>query len=225
MNNEIQILMSQGSEIIFKMVAVIIVGGLLGFERQRKGKSVGILTAILVAMGSMIFVHASLLFTQQPSVEGDETRIASMIISGIGFIGAGAIMRSKFSITGMASAATIWNLGGLGILIGFGYELLGLVIAVLVFILLRLIPLLEHILFDKRFCMHVDLEVNNEKLSEVLDFLLEQQISFSEANIARNEKISVISINECGMESRTGIMDSLRHVEGVINILDHHQKM
>lgn len=225
MNNEIQILMSQGSEIIFKMVAVIIVGGLLGFERQRKGKSVGILTAILVAMGSMIFVHASLLFTQQPSVEGDETRIASMIISGIGFIGAGAIMRSKFSITGMASAATIWNLGGLGILIGFGYELLGIIIGFMIFVLLRIIPLLEHNLFNKRFCLHVDVEVNNEKLSEVLDFLLEEQISFSEANIARNEKISVISINECGMESRTGIMDSLRHVEGVINILDHHQKM
>ena len=222
MNNEIQILISQSIEILPKLAIVIIVGGVLGFERQRRGKSIGILTAILVAMGSMIFVHASLLFTQQTGVVGDEARIASMIISGIGFIGAGAIMRSKFSITGMASAATIWNLGGLGIIIGFGYELLGLVIGVIVFLLLRLIPILEHVLFNERFCMHVDLEVKNENLAEIIDFLIHQQISFSEANITRNEETSVIAINECGMESRTGIMDSLRHLDGIINILDHH---
>lgn len=188
MNNEIQILMTQGYEIIFKLVAVIMVGGLLGFERQRRGKSVGILTAILVALGSMIFVHAGLIITAQSGVNGDITRIPSMIISGIGFIGAGAIMRSKFSITGMASAATIWNLGALGIIIGLGYVIIGLIISVLVFLLIRFIPMLEHILFNRHFCIHVDLEVNNEKLPVVLEFLVEQQISFSEANIARNEK-------------------------------------
>ena len=225
MSNDVQLLMSQAPELLLKLAAIIIIGGLLGFERQQRGKSVGILTAILVAMGSMIFVHAGLLIIEQSGASGDSTRIASMIASGIGFIGAGAIMRSKFSVTGLASAATIWNLGGLGILIGLGYVFFGLVVAVLVFLLLRFIPRLEHRLFNRRFCLHVEVEVETDKLSSVLAFLVEQQVTFSPSDIRRNGDRSFISINECGMESRTGIVDSFRHVDGVINILDHHQKI
>lgn len=145
---ELTFIFEQGLDLMLKITAAIVVGLLLGYERQRRGKSVGILTAILVAMGSMMFVKAGVLLTQESGVSGDATRVASMIISGIGFIGAGAIMRSRFNVTGLASAATIWNLGGLGILIGLGYVIIAVGATLIIFVLLRLVPLFEHTLFQ-----------------------------------------------------------------------------
>jgi putative Mg2+ transporter-C (MgtC) family protein len=74
---------------------------------------------------------------------GDPTRIASQIITGIGFLGAGAIIRGAGSVSGLTSAATIWFLGALGILIGCSYPITGILLAVVVVLLLSAVALLE----------------------------------------------------------------------------------
>lgn len=72
-------------------------------------------------------------------------------------------MRSKFNVTGLASAATIWALGSLGVLIGSGHMLLALLAALIMFFLLRLIPKLEHAHFHQRYCLHTRAVVRHEK--------------------------------------------------------------
>ncbi len=129
-----------GLDLLFMILTAVACGMLLGYERQRKGKPVGMLTSSLVALGSTLFVLSGPLLTSSGGSVGDPGRLPSMIVSGIGFIGAGAIMRSKFTVTGLASAATIWGLGSLGILIGSGHVLLALLAALMMFSLLRLIP-------------------------------------------------------------------------------------
>ncbi len=111
-------LLVSGLDLVLMILTAVICGVLLGYERQRKGKPVGILTASLVALGSTLFVLSGSLLADTGGPVGDASRLPSMIISGIGFIGGGAIMRSKFNVTGLASAATIWALGSLGVLIG-----------------------------------------------------------------------------------------------------------
>jgi hypothetical protein len=116
--SDLRLLGRGGAKLLWIVTPVLLCGFLLGYERQRRSKPVGILTALLVAVGSSLFAYAGPLITEDLGVPGDATRLASMVASGIGFIGAGAILRSEFNVTGLASAATIWGLGALGILIG-----------------------------------------------------------------------------------------------------------
>ncbi len=74
-------------------------------------------------------------------------------------------MGSKFNVTGLASAATIWALGSLGVLIGSGHMLLALLAALIMLFLLRLIPKLEHALFHQRYCLHTRAVVRHESLN------------------------------------------------------------
>ncbi|MFQ6674223.1 MAG: MgtC/SapB family protein [Fidelibacterota bacterium] len=220
--SELDFLTDHGFELLIKVLSAVIAGFLLGYERQRRGKSVGILTAILVALGSMLFVQAGVILTQMTDVGGDSIRIGSTIVSGIGFIGAGAIMRSKFNVTGLASAATIWSLGGLGILIGWGYLLTSISVSVIIFLLLRFVPAAEHKLFKGRMCMHLDVVLKADRYDVVRDFLRENQVSLADAGTVTKGDEMVLSINECGMESTTGILDSLTHLDGVIDVVNRH---
>ncbi len=221
MSPQLEYLIQNGLDLSVMYLAAIFCGSLLGYERQRRGKPVGILTATLVSLGSTIFVHGGSLLISGSALEGDPTRLSSMIVSGIGFIGAGAIMRSKFDVTGLASAATIWSLGGLGILIGSGHVLLALVLALIMFSLLRLIPMLEHMLFRQRHCVHADVIVQRDNLDGVMEFLLENQLAAFPSQIRRKDDHVVLTINECGIESRPQILGPLREVEGVLEVVDH----
>ncbi len=147
-----------------------------------------------------------------------------MIISGIGFIGGGAIMRSKFNVTGLASAATIWGLGSLGILIGSGQMLLALQAALIMFVLLRVIPKLEHLLFHRCYCLHSRAMVRHDSLNQVLQFLMEHQIYISSSQIEQEEDRVVLTLNECGIESRPQLLASLHDVSGVLEVTDYLDK-
>lgn len=218
LSNDIHFLTTHGVEIALKVLAAVVCGFLLGYERQRRGKPVGILTSILVALGSTLFVIAGSLLTEERGLSGDATRLASMIVSGIGFIGAGAIMRSRFNVSGLASAATIWCLGGLGIFIGWGYVLSAVLIAGTMALLLRMIPMLEHVLYRQRFCVHVDVVVERDALEAVQDFLMENHLPAFTAPVQGKEGQVVLRIDQCGLESRTGILNNLRQMEGVVRI-------
>ena len=210
-----------GLDFVLMILTAVICGVLLGYERQRKGKPVGILTASLVALGSTLFVLSGSLLADTGAAVGDASRLPSMIISGIGFIGGGAIMRSKFNVTGLASAATIWGLGSLGILIGSGHMLLALLAALIMFVLLRLIPKLEHFLFQRRYCLHTRAVVRQESLNQVLQFLMKNQIFIPHSQIEREEDRVVLTLNECGIESRPQLLASLQDLSGVLEVTDY----
>ena len=216
LTGDLQLLGEYGIDLLWQILSAILSGGLLGYERQRLSKPVGVLTAILVILGATIIVVAGNLLVE--SSTGDPTRMPSMIVSGIGFIGAGAIIRSKFRVSGLASASTIWSLGALGVLIGSGHPLLALVLAALLFALLRVIPKLEHMMFRKRSCLHVNITVNNDKLDEMQEFLLENQVTFRGDSTTSGADKTVISINECGVEHRNEFLRELRKFEGLLEV-------
>ena len=94
----------------------LLCGFIVGLERQLSGKPAGIRTSSLICLGTYIFVAAGSLLTQN----ADPSRIAGQIITGIGFIGAGVILSREGIIIGVTSAAVIWVLAGIGVLIGLG---------------------------------------------------------------------------------------------------------
>lgn len=218
--SDLQLLADNGVRIALQVLAAVLVGGLLGYERQRLSKPVGLLTSILVSLGATIIVVAGALLAGGGSGSGDPTRMPSMIVSGIGFIGAGAIIRSKFKVSGLASAATIWVLGALGILIGAGHPLTALIGALTVFLLLRMVPKLEHVLFRQRFCLHASIAVEAGRANSVLEFLAQNQVGVARTRARADGDRVILAINECGVEHRGEFFDALRGFDGVVDVVE-----
>ncbi len=99
-----------------KLSVALIVGGIIGAEREYRSKAAGFRTVILVTVGSCLFTILSI----QLGSGGDKARIAANIVTGIGFLGAGAIYRDKISIRGITTATTIWLSAAIGMAIGCG---------------------------------------------------------------------------------------------------------
>ncbi|TXF75158.1 MgtC/SapB family protein [Chryseobacterium sp.] len=110
--------MSEHFEIldIYKAVFSIIVGIILGAEREMKDKSAGLKTITVICLGSTLFT----ILSYKLAGDGDPTRIASYIVSGIGFLGAGVIFKEGFNVYGLTTAGIIWIAAAIGMAIGFG---------------------------------------------------------------------------------------------------------
>jgi putative Mg2+ transporter-C (MgtC) family protein len=101
-----------------KLSLAIVLGGAIGLEREIAGKPAGLRTNILICVGAALLTHVSVAITTIPERVGDPSRLAAMIVSGIGFIGAGTIMQARGTVTGLTSAATIWVVAAIGIAVG-----------------------------------------------------------------------------------------------------------
>ena len=100
------------------MALAVVLGGAIGLEREIAGKPAGLRTNILICVGAALITDVSIRITTIPERLGDPSRLAAMIVSGIGFIGAGTIMQARGTVTGLTSAATIWVVAAIGIAVG-----------------------------------------------------------------------------------------------------------
>lgn len=104
------------TEFVFALALSCILGYMIGAERESRGKDAGISTHIFVISGAMLFTLMSSLVDPN-----SESRIAAQIVSGIGFLGAGLILKEGTSVKNLTTASSIWYAGALGMAIGFGY--------------------------------------------------------------------------------------------------------
>ena len=115
-------------------------GSIIGLERQVRGKPVGIRTSTLVILGTYLFLKTSLLL-DGPSV--DESRVIGQIVTGVGFLGAGVMLARDGAVVGVTSAAAIWVLAALGVVISTGHLETAAKLAVLVVVILSGVDMLE----------------------------------------------------------------------------------
>jgi putative Mg2+ transporter-C (MgtC) family protein len=126
-------------ELIQRLGLSALLGAVLGIEREWRGKSAGLRTNILIAMGSTLFTVMSI--DVSTGTGGDSTRIASGIVTGIGFLGAGAIMRTGAGVKGLTTAAMIWVNAAIGVAVGGGeYRVATLATIVTVVVIVLLDP-------------------------------------------------------------------------------------
>lgn len=125
-------------ELALRIAIGFLLGAIIGVERERWSKAAGLRTHMLVAGGSAIFTVVSANLFDTIGQSRDPARVAAQIVTGIGFLGAGAIIRSGGSVTGLTTAATIWVAAGLGMLAGVGAYSLALVSVVFTLIALVL---------------------------------------------------------------------------------------
>ena len=126
--------------ICLRMLLSAIAGGLVGFERELRGPSAGFRTHMLVCVGSALFMATSILVASNYGHLGavDPSRIAAGVVTGVGFLGAGAVIRSKSSVHGLTTAASIWAVSAIGLSLGAGLYMVGIITSVIVLLVLFL---------------------------------------------------------------------------------------
>ena len=157
-------------QMVLRLLLAGVLGGLIGLERETHGRPAGLRTHILVSLGSALFTVVSASYNGPHS---DPSRIASQIVSGIGFLGAGTIIRQGSIVRGLTTAASLWTTAAIGMAVGSGGALiyLAVVASVVVFVTLSLITRVERAMISRREArdLVVTLPGGRASISSVLD--------------------------------------------------------
>jgi putative Mg2+ transporter-C (MgtC) family protein len=178
---------------IIRLLLATLLGGIIGFERQHRKKTAGLRTHILVSLGACLVAIISV--NTYGSVQGftnaDPARLAAQVVSGIGFLGAGTIMKEGPTIKGLTTAASLWVVASVGLAIGMGYLVGGIVTSIIVILALDVLPRLEDMSCDDEASSTVKLRIHSEdvpgQLGRIGAYLGENGISVCQIQI---EKIS-----------------------------------
>lgn len=145
-------------EIACRLLLAVVLGGLIGFERESHNRPAGFRTHILVCTGSALIMMVSAYgFTSQigQGFESDPGRIAAGVVTGIGFLGAGTILQHRGSIRGLTTAATIWVVSGVGLAVGVGFYLGAALTTLFILVSLLLLRRFEKTYFARRRLKHL----------------------------------------------------------------------
>ena len=208
-------------EVLLKLVLAVALGGLIGFERESSQKPAGFRTNILICLGSTMMMILSVVILQGKEGTGsDMTRIAAGVITGIGFIGAGTIIQARGIVVGLTSAATLWAVAGLGLVIGAGYYLIALVFTGIIILTLVIFRQVEtQILRKSLFNYHIKTKASKDILLNIKKLALHEGIRFR--NIALREEADVTNLTfsfSCSEEKEQKFKWSLLNLEGILEI-------
>lgn len=214
-------------EIINRMLFAAVVGSVIGLERQLKGHPIGMRTNTLVCISSAaVMILSEMMMTNTFSVYGRvvDPRLAPQVITGIGFLGAGTIMHSDSNVKGLTTAASLWSVGCIGLVIGAGFYQLAAVVTALVFIVLLMMNYISN--FFQRRVQHRNISLSIEPQLDIFLAVISHlkdcgvNIDRADAQIdTRGEnKKATIDFSVRGIKQAQKIIKSLESVEGILNI-------
>lgn len=198
--NYLQLLEFFGPRLFF----AVICGGLLGLERELKNKPAGIKTNILICIGSTIYTSVSLLISAehfQNGYLGDPARIAAQIVTGIGFLGGGAIIQTRGTILGLTTAATIWVVAALGICIGLGYWATAVSCAIMVILVLIASNLFEDRVLGRSLTFAAEISAddpNGQVRFAINQALAHNNLNLDDFDIEQKAGLSVLTCRYSG---------------------------
>ena len=223
--------MLSDGELFLRLVLACILGGVIGYERQSRRKSAGLRTNVLVCLGSCLIMIMSIELYQD--VEGktnaDPARLAAQVVSGIGFLGAGAIMKEGLSVTGLTTAACLWVVAGVGLAVGAGYYSGALISTALVFVTLgslsRLDDWVDH---EKNLSLNIHTVDRPGQLMRISRCLEDLQLRVRGVKVKADEdevddsgeKSMYIDLEIFNKQSIKSIIivDAVRQIDGVIRV-------
>lgn len=214
-------------EIINRMLFAAVVGSVIGLERQLKGHPIGMRTNTLVCISSAaVMILSEMMMTNTFSVYGRvvDPKLAPQVITGIGFLGAGTIMHSDSNVKGLTTAASLWSVGCIGLVIGAGFYQLAAVVTALVFIVLLMMNYISN--FFQRSVQHRNISLSIEPQLDIFLAVISHlkdcgvNIDRADAQIdTRGEnKKATIDFSVRGIKQAQKIIKSLESVEGILNI-------
>lgn len=196
-----------------QVVTALLLGGIVGYDREKKLKSAGIKTNMLICLGATLYTTIGLLVSMGATgINADPNRIAAQIVTGVGFLGAGSIIQGRGNVVGMTTAASIWVVAAIGFTIGAGYPLTALIFTITVLVVLKLINPIYKLLESEKDYDYFQLQI-----------LSRGSVRRTVASIIRNEDIAVDQIHEEQFEGKKGkkilslyMLAHKRHMERLV---------
>lgn len=217
------------AELLLRLVISVVLGGIVGFERERKSRAAGLRTHVLVCLGSCLLMLLSMYgfaaFAREFNVRLDPARLAAQVITGVGFLGAGTILFTGRAIIGLTTAASLWVVMAVGLATGAGFYLAAAATTVMSFLVLWGLSL-----FEKRFIRHlveheftVVMEAEEGSGDRLREVLRESGVRLAGVIIEdrgaddreKREMVVRLRVKLSGVDQVMPLSERLRRVEGV----------
>jgi putative Mg2+ transporter-C (MgtC) family protein len=212
-------------ELTIRLILSILLGGVIGLERETINKPAGFRTHILVCLGSAIIMLVSLyIFSQfQGKTNVDPGRIPAQVISGIGFLGAGTIIIEGATVKGLTTAASLWTVSAIGLAVGVGFYYGAILATFLILLTLITFNKLEWFILKKKFLQPLTLMVRDipGQLGKVGSSLGEMNISIKNVtmeNIEEDKLMITLMIQKINELEFAEIKHKLKQIDGIYDI-------
>ncbi len=205
------------------MVFALFVGGLIGIEREIKGKPAGMRTNMLMCMGSCMLMILSIEVFRKAAGMGDPSRIASQVMTGIGFLGAGMIIQSRFTVMGLTSAATLWFVAAIGLVIGWGDYVLASASTILIIITLTILNGIERLVAvrQRRHILQFRFPAETNLMKKAKTIFAAHRITPENLALKRGNGDVVVDLEYVAPDDKhTRVVSAMRDVEGIEILLE-----
>ena len=212
-------------DIILRIGLSLVLGGIIGFERERDSQPAGLRTHMILVVGACLAMILSVNIAFKAGT--DPTRLAAQVVSGIGFLGAGAILRSGFNVKGLTTATTMWTMAIVGLAVGAGYYAVSAITTAVLMIVLSLLDV-----FEKRFVriniirnLVIDVHERKGVLREVrktMTQIADQIIDFSVKKSVKSKHLRIeVAARFNRSDKVEDLVEQISDIEGIRSIKIH----
>lgn len=207
------------NEILLRIGLSLVLGGVIGFERERDNQPAGLRTHMILVIGACL---AMILSINMGVISGnDPARIAAQVISGIGFLGAGAILRYGFNVKGLTTATTLWTMAIVGLVLGAGYYWVAIISTVVMLVVLAALDQIEknHVRVNVVRNIVVDLHDRKSVIREVrktIQSLADKVMAYSIQKSVKNKHLRLeVTARFKNREKLEDLVEELSEIDGV----------
>ncbi len=207
-------------ELAGRVALAAVLGAVLGAEREIHMKTAGLRTHTMVSIGAALFTIAGAYAFDGPGV--DRTRIAAQVVTGIGFIGAGGMLRTGFTVTGITTAATLWLAAALGLAAGFGlYVLAPLALLLALAVMVGFAPIRKYMRRSALLPLEIDYRAGHGTLTPLFESLNAVGARVESMSMTESDGLRklVVEIAGAGPEDLAQVVDALRAREEVVRVV------
>ncbi len=209
------------TEILLRLFVASLLGGFVGLERDVHGRDAGLRTHLLVSLGAALFMVLSIVAARATEGSGytsDPTRIAAQIVTGIGFLGAGVIIKAGVNVRGLTTAASLWTVAAIGMACGGGYYLISVSTTIIALGGLILLKQFEKIYARdsyRQLSITTPIGIDSKQITEVVR---QKQLTIISCHIEKNYELETMVTNIVLLIRKRGNVDKL--AQGIIDSLE-----
>jgi len=215
------------TQIILRILVGAALGAVVGIERERHDQPAGLRTHMILVIGAtlamVLSVNLGYLFAR-PGTPADPARLAAQVISGIGFLGAGAILRYGFSVKGLTTATSLWTMAIVGMAVGAGYYLIGVVTTGLMIVILTLLNIIENRFVRTSVSRYITIEASYKKgvvknIRHIVEQFSDSVGSFNIQKSVKDKRIRIQVLARIQRDQKLeDLIDTLSDINGVRNL-------
>lgn len=212
------------TQIILRILLGAVLGAVIGFERERDNQPAGLRTHMILVIGAtlamVLSINLGYLFAR-PGTPADPARLAAQVISGIGFLGAGAILRYGYNVKGLTTATSLWTMAIVGLAVGAGYYLVSVVTTALMLLVLGLLNVIENRFLRTSVSRYISIQADYSRgvvksIRQLVNEFSDDLLSFTIQKHVKNKRLRIQIVARIHRDQTLEeLVDALSDIEGV----------